>query len=962
MGSAIEESVFGSYEDNFVRNSKEITKRCWADIRQDRASAKLNEKPCEAAIDRWKQELEPRYLDFVAMADAHSVAGLRVRQEYGDFLAGLGNALTWANQWVEAERLMSLALSYLPPDSPARERIQSAISRFAGEASQERERERIRQQELELQRFESLCQEASSDISHGLKLAAAGASIAAVQVCERAYQRYDKTVLPWLSTIRAADSEVGPRCLSAKAAAARCLLRIADGFRRCDEPARASDLMVVAAELAAQDSEILAEIARHHPSLASKGPSRSTLKARGNSASPDGEGEEARRRKDTDIELFESLCEKVRLRATRSSMCEQTYHQYEGVISPWLARISAVESITSPRAVRARTAAASCLLVIAEGFKHCDDRGKASSIVAAAAELAPEGSDAAKEIARQRSQLSGESGSWSASDGGQRQAGSIDGEREKERHVRLMAEIEGFEHLCEKIDTDRSSLASVPLKDAVAICEQACQRYDDTVLPWLSIICAAGPEASPLVLRAKAAASQCLLRIAEAFRYCHDWSRERDLRAAAAELAPGGAGLAKKTALERGGSRREIPDPSTSEDLVDLGPGAGSVDGFAHRGKRVWHRIGLILGRPKSVDRFVRLCDSLMIKYRQQFQKERAGSTNLVQNVLALKAAYEAYKRRASPWLAVILESYSGDIPAQAGNAAARCLSCLADGFIWVHELETAQALALQALPLVDDERLETEINGHLVNIAAQKHPTASKATRSPHAHGATGRPNASGSRSAPARTTRATRWLFESSGNSRFRLPVILAVGIAVLIAIPILIAVRNSPKWEPAIADLEISRRESPSVAPESHDPVSLANGTDLISPPATKGLGQLKISNYTQQDAAVKLKTEAGKVALRFVYIRAMSDLTIPKIPVGTYVLEFATGRDWDVASGSFRLERAFSRFDEPFVFSESSDARGTTFSINSVTLHAVANGTARTNAISAKDFAADDVPER
>jgi hypothetical protein len=192
--------------------------------------------------------------------------------------------------------------------------------------------------------------------------------------------------------------------------------------------------------------------------------------------------------------------------------------------------------------------------------------------------------------------------------------------------------------------------------------------------------------------------------------------------------------------------------------------------------------------------------------------------------------------------------------------------------------------------------------------------------------------------------------------------LPVILAVGIAVLIAIPILIAIRNSPKWEPSIADLEISRREIPAVAPESHDPVSLPNGTDLISPPATEGLGKLKISNYTQRDAAVKLKTEAGKETLRFVYIRAMSDLTIPKIPVGTYVLEFATGRDWDVASGSFRLDRAFSRFDEPFVFSESSDAKGTTFSINSVTLHPVANGTARTNTISAKDFAADDVPER
>jgi hypothetical protein len=61
MVSAIEESVFGPYEDNLVRNSKEITKHCWADIRQDRSSAKLNEKPCSTAVDRWKHELEPCY-------------------------------------------------------------------------------------------------------------------------------------------------------------------------------------------------------------------------------------------------------------------------------------------------------------------------------------------------------------------------------------------------------------------------------------------------------------------------------------------------------------------------------------------------------------------------------------------------------------------------------------------------------------------------------------------------------------------------------------------------------------------------------------------------------------------------------------------------------------------------------------------------------------------------------------
>jgi hypothetical protein len=82
--------------------------------------------------------------------------------------------------------------------------------------------------------------------------------------------------------------------------------------------------------------------------------------------------------------------------------------------------------------------------------------------------------------------------------------------------------------------------------------------------------------------------------------------------------------------------------------------------------------------------------------------------------------------------------------------------------------------------------------------------------------------------------------------------------------------------------------------------------------------------------------------------------MSDLTIPKIPVGNYVLEFATGRDWDVTTGSFRQDCAFSKFEEPFIFSETREANKIWSSINSVTLHAVPNGTARTEAISAEDF--------
>ena len=121
--SATEESVLSLYEDALVRTSKERTKRCWEDIRQDRASAELNAKPCSVAVDRWKQELESKYRNLVAMSGTRTKFGLRARQHYADFLISLGNALTWANQWTEAEEVLELVpacQATAPPESELR--------------------------------------------------------------------------------------------------------------------------------------------------------------------------------------------------------------------------------------------------------------------------------------------------------------------------------------------------------------------------------------------------------------------------------------------------------------------------------------------------------------------------------------------------------------------------------------------------------------------------------------------------------------------------------------------------------------------------------------------------------------------------------------------------------------------------------------------------------------------------
>jgi hypothetical protein len=140
--------------------------------------------------------------------------------------------------------------------------------------------------------------------------------------------------------------------------------------------------------------------------------------------------------------------------------------------------------------------------------------------------------------------------------------------------------------------------------------------------------------------------------------------------------------------------------------------------------------------------------------------------------------------------------------------------------------------------------------------------------------------------------------------------------------------------------------------------HVPVSLPNGTDLIPAPDSEGLGTLKISNYTDHDAVVKLKTSVDRTTVRFFYVRARSDVTVAKILPGEYVLQFATGRDWDATDLLFRQDQAFAAFDTILPFSEREVEDGTVYSTHEVTLHAVPNGNIRRKTISAEKFS-DDV---
>jgi hypothetical protein len=700
IGSAAEESVLGAYEDDLIRTSKEVTKRCWEAIRQDRASAELNAKACSLTVDRWKQDLEPRYRNLVAMSGAVSDVGLRARQEYADFLTGLGNAFSWADKWVDAERALKQALSVLPAASPSRERLLERSLELGTAAAEQREKERARGTQTDIKGFERLCEEIRAEILR-LNPATMYGAMDAGGVCEQAYQRYDKTVLPWLSIILAASSEASQITLRAKAAAARCLLDIAEGFRHCDNRARASDLMVMAAGLAREES----------------------------------------------------------------------------------ARVT---------------------------------------------QTAPQDS----------------------------------------------------------------------------------RLYSDS-------------------------------------------------------------------------ARRANSKATTEQDLRD------------------------------GVYGFVQLCDSMTVEYRQRFRRS-SGLADLGRNLVALISAHDDYKQRASPWLAQIVKSCHGDIPERVGDAAARLLSCLADGFIWVHDLEKAEMLAREALPLIDDDQLEMAVKGQLAQIASERRKPTTTPAPTNHEVNPPGRSAASGNQTATFPPASVALPLFHKLG---YREQILLAGAVLVAFLLIILpLTTRNelrssageasspgprdglaSPEATPAdrwavasskplpVAATPALRAE-PAPGPITYrelravpapipvftaipvetatatkpyiqrDPLSLSlpNGTNLILPPTAEGLGELHITNNSSQDAVVKLKTVVGNETLRFVYVRARSAWVIPKIPVGNYFLEFATGRDWDAGSQSFRQDRAFTKFDNAQVYTEDAVSGGTMYSVLSVTLQPVQNGNAKTNAISAEEF--------
>ena len=254
---SVEEAVLGPYENSFAQICKDIARACWGGIKRSDASREANVQPCSGAVSRWKQEVKPRFHDFVAMAGADSPAGIRVAEEYAEFLTSLANAHTWANQWIHAEDLLNEACSYLPPGGAVRERVEATRLKVAGVAAQRRSEQRAQQaaaNENAVKGFVELCESIGCRLSEAAEAKRPGCI--ELRRVEELHEEYKLQAAPWFAILTATYEANRDICKRAQNAAATCLFHLAVEFCYSGDFAQAKFLLAKALVLVFDDREL----------------------------------------------------------------------------------------------------------------------------------------------------------------------------------------------------------------------------------------------------------------------------------------------------------------------------------------------------------------------------------------------------------------------------------------------------------------------------------------------------------------------------------------------------------------------------------------------------------------------------------------------------------------------------------------------------------------------------------
>lgn len=271
--SALEEEILGPTEDRFQQDSKQVCIECWKGIRKDRYSARTNRTPCEAALGRWQTELRPRFEYLLALGGVDSGHAARARHEMVQCLLSLANALTWADQYTQAEELLLEAKRFLPDGAAERERVEQSLTSIAAWAADQRlEAEHRRRsgsgeenpfdvieadEDALIVLCERIWQECRSQArreDHSLA--------AKLRICHQAYRRYrDEVALP-LAVLRENSGDRTEYISVVKSAAGRCLCELAADISRADDFVTAEVLLREAKGLVTSGTPLQGEIDR----------------------------------------------------------------------------------------------------------------------------------------------------------------------------------------------------------------------------------------------------------------------------------------------------------------------------------------------------------------------------------------------------------------------------------------------------------------------------------------------------------------------------------------------------------------------------------------------------------------------------------------------------------------------------------------------------------------------------
>jgi hypothetical protein len=144
-----------------------------------------------------------------------------------------------------------------------------------------------------------------------------------------------------------------------------------------------------------------------------------------------------------------------------------------------------------------------------------------------------------------------------------------------------------------------------------------------------------------------------------------------------------------------------------------------------------------------------------------------------------------------------------------------------------------------------------------------------------------------------------------------------------------------------------------------------VRLETGHEWQPSSSDHGLGDLNVTNGTRKDGVAVLYESLadGNVRpRRAVYVRAGEAAHLQTIAAGGYRLRFMLGVDWSEDTRSFRLDLECHAFVDALEFTETQTADGIVYDKQSVTLHKVIQGNARSATISPTMVRFDELVRR